>query len=100
RGRSPTKHRVFPPRDRLITCRMHHFAVVHQSAIRSPATRCTSATDPVTASRSQRLAMLATPSHNGGSCMSKAPKPPLTLRLQVLAAVDYAPGATIRERIK
>ncbi len=32
--------------------------------------------------------------------MSKAPKPPLTLRLQVLAAVDYAPGATIRERIK
>jgi putative transposase len=32
--------------------------------------------------------------------MSKAPKPPITLRLQVLAAVDYAPGATIRERIK
>ena len=32
--------------------------------------------------------------------MSKASKPPITLRLQVLAAVDYAPGATIRDRIK
>lgn len=32
--------------------------------------------------------------------MSKAPKPPLELRLRVLAALDYAPGNTIRERIK
>lgn len=27
-------------------------------------------------------------------------KPPFELRLQVLSAIDYAPGATIRERIK
>ncbi|MBD8528302.1 DDE-type integrase/transposase/recombinase [Pseudomarimonas arenosa] len=32
--------------------------------------------------------------------MAKAPKPSIELRLRVLAAVDYAPGATIRERIK
>lgn len=32
--------------------------------------------------------------------MTKAPKPPITLRLQVLAAVDYAPGDTIRQRIQ
>jgi transposase InsO family protein len=32
--------------------------------------------------------------------MAKAPKPPLELRLRVLAAVDYAPGDSIRERIK
>lgn len=32
--------------------------------------------------------------------MIKATKPPLELRLRVLAAIDYAPGATTRERIK
>jgi transposase InsO family protein len=32
--------------------------------------------------------------------MSKAQKPPVELRLRVLAAVDYAPGNRIRERIK
>ena len=32
--------------------------------------------------------------------MQKAQKPPTELRLRVLAAVDYAPGDSIRERIK
>ena len=32
--------------------------------------------------------------------LAKAPKPPLELRLRVLAAVDYAPGDSIRERIQ
>ncbi len=32
--------------------------------------------------------------------MQKSPKPPTELRLRVLAAVDYAPGDSIRERIK
>ena len=32
--------------------------------------------------------------------MNKAQKPPLELRLRVLAAIDYAPGDCIRDRIK
>lgn len=32
--------------------------------------------------------------------MQLAKKPPLELRLRVLSAVEYAPGATIRDRIK
>jgi transposase InsO family protein len=32
--------------------------------------------------------------------MSKAPRPPTEVRLRVLAAIDYAPGNSIRERIK
>jgi putative transposase len=32
--------------------------------------------------------------------MSKNPKPPIELRLSVLSAVDYAPGNSIRERIR
>lgn len=29
-----------------------------------------------------------------------SPKPPLEIRLKVLSAIDYAPGRSIRDRIK
>lgn len=32
--------------------------------------------------------------------MTSAKNPPLFIRLQVLAAIDYVPGGTLRERIK